>query len=74
MDLSTNNQQSNNFQQESLKNLSQKWLDNNVFHALEKIEEHERLMRNGCQDIFVYILSPNHQSAKTLVLVLSLIN
>lgn len=45
---------------ESLRDLSAKWLENNVFQALEKIEEHGRLMRNGCSTIYEYVqIEPN---------------
>jgi len=39
----------------SKRNISDKWINNNVYEALEKIEEHERLMKNGCSDLIEYI-------------------
>ena len=46
-------------QEESKRDISEKWIDNNVYQALEKIEQHERLMFNGCSDLMEYIASMN---------------
>jgi len=47
--------------EQSKRDLSQKWIENNVYEALEKIEEHERRMKNGCSDLMEYIdnMNPN---------------
>lgn len=42
---------------ESKRNISDKWIDNNVYEALEDIEKYERQIRNGCNDLLEYIQS-----------------
>jgi len=48
---------------ESKRNVSDEWIRNNVYEALETIELAERRMRNGCADLIEYIrelaLSPH---------------
>lgn len=48
---------------ESKRNVSDEWIKNNVYEALETIETAERRMRNGCADLMEYIqelaLSPH---------------
>ena len=41
--------------EESKRNVSEKWINNNIYEALEDIETHQRRMRNGCADILEYL-------------------
>jgi len=40
---------------ESKRNVSDEWIRNNVYEALETIETAERRMRNGCNDLMEYM-------------------
>jgi len=40
---------------ESRRDISEKWINNNIYEALETIEGHERRMINGCGDLLEYI-------------------
>ena len=42
---------------ESKRDISQEWIRNNVYEALENIEECERRMKNGCADLIDFIRS-----------------
>ena len=45
---------------ESKRGVSDKWIDNNVYKVLEKIEDCERRMKNGCIDLIEYIQTSYH--------------
>ena len=44
-------------EEESKRNISDKWIDNNIYQALEIIELAERRMMTGCADLQEYIAS-----------------
>lgn len=42
----------------SQKNITDKWLDN-IFECLMRLEQYERLMKEGCESILEYVQNPN---------------
>ena len=42
----------------SQKNITDKWLDN-IFECLMRLEQYERLLKEGCESILDYVQNPN---------------
>lgn len=51
-------------QQEDTRHFSDKWLDN-IFDVLMRIEEYERLAKNGCRNLSDYLENPQIDLAVT---------